>query len=200
MKHYPSIPKYNHSDSLIYAFDKYDGSNIRAEWSPKQGFYKFGTKNQLIDKSSPYGISIELIRNKYESLNKTFKDLKYESAVCFFELFGPSSFAGSHDFKEQLDVILFDINPFKKGILFPEDFIKVNKDVETAKVLYHGKVTTELFDQVKQSTLPGMGLEGVVCKGVYNDKLIMFKIKSKAWLDKLKIHCGDNESLFNTLE
>ena len=44
-----------------------------------------------------------------------------------------------------------------------------------------------------------MTFEGVVAKGV-NDKLtkmpIMFKIKSKAWLDKLKEYCKDDERLF----
>jgi hypothetical protein len=63
-------------------------------------------------------------------------------------------------------------------------------------------VTTDLFDRVKQSTLPGMTYEGVVCKGT-NDKLtrmpIMFKIKSRAWLDKLKEHCKGDDKLFEKL-
>jgi hypothetical protein len=63
-------------------------------------------------------------------------------------------------------------------------------------------VTTELFDGVKQSTLKGMTFEGVVCKGA-NDKAtkmpIMFKIKSKAWLDKLREYCKGDNQLFEKL-
>ena len=46
MKQYPSIPGLKELEKLkgrkIYVFDKIDGSNIRAEWNPKKGFYKFG--------------------------------------------------------------------------------------------------------------------------------------------------------------
>lgn len=59
MKYYPSITKEIRHDIYIYAFDKLDGSNIRAEWNSKRGFYKFGTRNQLMDeKTDPWGQSI----------------------------------------------------------------------------------------------------------------------------------------------
>jgi hypothetical protein len=47
-----------------------------------------------------------------------------------------------------------------------------------------------------------MTFEGVVCKGANDKKTkmpIMFKIKSQAWLDKLKEHCKEDEALFNKL-
>lgn len=42
MKQYDSIPKWCTEDfgKPIIAFDKLDGSNIRAEWNQKQCFYK----------------------------------------------------------------------------------------------------------------------------------------------------------------
>jgi hypothetical protein len=201
MKQYPSITKNIRKDLYIYAFDKLDGSNIRAGWNSKKGFYKFGSRTELIDKSSPFGGAISLIQDKYsQDLSRVFKDLKWSEAVCFFEYFGPSSFAGSHNFKEDMDTVLIDISPFKIGILPPARFIEYFGHLNTAKVLYEGDITSDLFDTVKQSTMQGMTSEGVVCKGMDDKHLIMFKIKSNAWLDKLKIHCNGNDFLYQKLE
>jgi hypothetical protein len=200
MKHYPSITKEVRNDIDIYAFDKLDGSQIRAEWNSKKGFYKFGTKNKLIDaNSNSFGQAVPLIKDKFElDLAAVFKEHNWKDAICFFELWGPSSFAGQHDFKENLTVTLFDVNPYKQGILEPKEFITYFGHLDTPKVLYIGKVNTELFDKVKQSTMPGMTFEGIVCKGAsdtFAKMPVMFKIKSKAWLNKLKELCKGNENL-----
>lgn len=205
MKHYPSISKEVRHDIYIYAFQKLDGSLIRSEWNSKKGFYKFGTKNELIDSNSkPFGISIDLIKIKYENdLGLIFKEQGWKNVICFFELYGPSSFSGQHNFQEELTVTLFDVNPFKQGILEPQEFIKLFGHLDIPKVLYEGKVTVELFDKIKQSILPGMSLEGCVCKGASDNNAkmpIMFKIKSKAWLNRLRAHCNGNDSLFRMLE
>src|ERR1700690_1542048 len=121
MKSYPSISKDIRNDLYIYAFDKLDGSNIRAEWNPKKGFYKFGTRTQLIDSGSQFGKFINLIKNKYEKdLSLICQKQKWESAIFFFEYYGPSSFAGSHSNDELQTVTLFDANPYKHGLLEPE--------------------------------------------------------------------------------
>ena len=205
MKHYPSISKEIRHDVEVIAFDKIDGSNIRAEWNSKKGFYKFGTKNQLMDiNSKPFGIACPMIKDKYEAeLAKVFKEYNWKDAICFFELAGPSSSFGQHNFEERLDVTLIDVNPYKQGILFPEEFVTLFGHLDIAKVLYRGYVTTELFDKVKQSTLEGMSGEGIVCKAASETGAkmpIMFKIKSKAWLEKLKVYCKGNENLFAMLE
>lgn len=204
MKFYPSITKEIRHDIPIYAFDKIDGSNIRAEWNSKRGFYKFGTRNQMIDdKTEPFGRAIPLLRKKYEQdLVKVFQDQNWKDAMCFFEYWGPSSFAGTHNFEEEMDITLIDVNPYKQGILEPARFIELFGHLDIPKVCYHGYVTTELFDLVKQSKLPGMSLEGVVCKGASdtNAKMpIMFKIKSKAWLEKLREYCRGDDKLFERL-
>lgn len=205
MKSYPSITKQVNHNVHIYAFDKLDGSNIRAEWNSKKGFYKFGTKNQLIDENQkPFGRAIQLLKDKYAAdMEMVFKEHKWRDAICFFELWGPSSFAGTHNFQEDLTVTLFDVNPYKEGILEPREFIKYFGHLDTPKVLYEGRVSVELFDKVKQSILPGMTFEGVVCKGASDNNArmpVMFKIKSKAWLDRLKEYCKGNENLFAMLE
>jgi hypothetical protein len=204
MKFYPSITKDVRQDIYIYAFDKLDGSNIRAEWNSKKGFYKFGTRNQLTDENTmPFGRAIPLLREKYEEdLAMVFREQGWKDVLCFFEFWGPSSFAGNHNFEEKMDITLIDVNPYKEGILPPAKFLAIFKHLDIPKVCYEGYVTTELFDKVKQSTLPEMTFEGLVCKGA-NDKEtkmpIMFKIKSKAWLDKLRDYVKDDERLFEKL-
>ena len=85
MKEYPSIPKDVRTDVNIYAFDKLDGSNIRAEWSKKQKFYKFGSKTRLLGADDKMlGKSIELIRKKYESdLTEIFLAKRWTDVICF---------------------------------------------------------------------------------------------------------------------
>ena len=204
MKQYPSITKDVKHGVYIYAFDKLDGSNIRAEWNKKKGFFKFGSRTQLIDASSkPLGKAINLIKEKYEAdLTKVFVDQHYQDAMCFFEFYGPSSFAGLHSESEEQTVTLIDVNPFKQGIMEPEQFIKLFGHLDTPKVLYQGEPNEALFDKVKSSTLEGMSCEGVVCKGASDTKAkmpVMFKIKSNRWLEKLKDHCKGDDSLFAKL-
>lgn len=202
MKEYPSIPKVIRTDLNIYAFAKIDGSSIRCEWSPKKGCYKFGTRHQMLGEDHPiFGQAIPLIKSKYEKdLDKVFRSQKYEKAVCFFEFYGEHSEFGIHLPDDKKDVILFDVSQYKKGILDPATFVKLYGHLDIAQVLYYGKANYSFVESVRNSTLENMPIEGVVCKGYSNKELIMFKIKSKIWLNKLKSHCKDDEKLFETLE
>jgi hypothetical protein len=209
VKSYPSLPYGTECNMPIVAFDKLDGSNIRAEWTVKKGFHKFGTRNRLVDASDPlFGRAPELVQDKYgQSLSRTLLHAGYERAMCFFEFWGPKSFAGMHDVSDDLTVTLFDIAPFKQGILEPEAYLKLvnNTDhgpLDHARVLYTGQCTPEFIEQVRSGTLPGMTFEGVVCKAKNDKKTkapIMFKQKSSAWLDRLHAYCGENKDLFNAL-
>lgn len=68
MKDYPSIPKVlkDHIESDCIAFYKYDGSQIRVEWSKKKGWHKFATRGQLFDKSEKnFGCAVDIFNNTH---------------------------------------------------------------------------------------------------------------------------------------
>lgn len=191
MKTYPSIESRINRDVDIYAFEKYDGSNIRGEFSQKRGFYKFGTRNRMMDANDgQLGEAVTIIQNKYsESLSQIFKEETWQNVVCFFEFFGLNSFAGQHE-KETHDVVLFDVMPARRGLVPPNEFLRLFKNVHIPKVLYYGRADTAFEESVRNGTLEGMPFEGVVCKAPNPNKKItsqpvMFKIKNRAWIDKV---------------
>ena len=188
MKEYPSILGSKGAPELpCIAFYKLDGSNLRFEWSRKTGFYKFGTRRRLFDKSdAEYGCAIEIFNKKYgEDLSKIFRDkYKAEKAMAFGEFFGPQSFAGQHVLDDPKDVVLFDINIHKKGILGPEEFIKNFGHLHTPVVIYEGPLTEEFIQDVRQSKY--LINEGVVAKGGQGHNLWMRKIKTLDYLKRLQ--------------
>ena len=202
MQTYPSIEKDIVKGVPIYAFDKLDGSNIVVEWSKKRKFWKFGSRKQLINKNNKLlGESIELIKSKYEKdLHDIFVKEKYLKVNCYFEFYGKSSFAGNH-YDEEHNVTLFDISVRKKGMLEPRDFLKLTRNMDVAKLLYHGNANELLVEEVKNGTLEGMTFEGVVCKGSYISpgRPLMFKIKNQAWINRLKGHCKEDSTLYEKL-
>jgi len=202
MKEYPSIPRIN--DDLIgrscISFYKYDGSNIRSEYSKKKGWYKWGTRRRLFDKTDrDYGCAIEIFQKEYaESLEKIIRDVyKAEKAIAFLEFFGPHSFAGKHEPGELLgadsndpkQLVLFDINIHRKGIVGPKEFIKNFGNLKIPDVIYEGFITEEFLENVRHSRYPIN--EGVVCKGGEGHKLWMTKVKSWDYLRRLKEKFGE---------
>lgn len=202
MEQYPTVSRNIIQSFPIYAFDKLDGSNIRCEWTQKLGFEKdkFGSRKVLMDKDHEFlGDAINLFKEKYnDSLNTIFRKERWQKVVCFFEYHSPNSFAGFHA-DEQHFVTLIDVHVYKKGYLPPNEFYKIFKEVDIPKLLYRGTVNQTLIDEVKNGTLEGMTFEGIVCKAMVKRKYHLFKIKNKAWLEKLKQKCGDDEKLFNEL-
>ena len=202
MKEYPSITKNVVQGEKIYAFDKLDGSNIRAEWNKKNKFWKFGTRTRLVDRAEkPWGEAIDLIIGKYEKdLHDIFVDNRFQEVISFFEFFGPNSFAGNHA-EEPHEVKLFDIRVHKKGIIEPNEYLKLVGKLDIAKLLYYGNANQPFIESVQNRTLNGMTFEGVVCKGqLFRPGLpLMFKIKSYEWLEKLKGKCEGNQKLFEEL-
>ena len=124
--------------------------------------------------------------------------------TCFFEFHGPNSFAGQHRKYEEHRLTLFDVAIFKQGIIPPREFLKAFGHLNIPKVLHRGTVNKEFIDSIRNSTLEGMTFEGVVCKGKRRGKKaevpVMFKIKSQAWLDKLKEYCGEDYKKFEMMK
>lgn len=204
MKTYPTIsgltPKIRAlvEGCPVYLFRKEDGSNIRAEWNPNKGFYKYGRRNGLLDDSNPVlKEAPELFLDKYgEHFERCFRKTgKIESAIVYFEFFGNSSRFGNHK-AEQHTVQAFDINIHKRGFLPPALFIKMMGDLNTGLV-WRGKFNQDILDQVRDGSLPGISFEGVVGK---EEGGTMFKYKCQRWYDALKEHCGDNQDLYNILK
>lgn len=200
MKQYPSIEGSPIKGATFYAFDKLDGSNIRAEWSPKKGFWKFGSRTQLIDETHFLGKhSIPLIKADEARYDKIFRSMKLEEATCFFEFYGDESFAGVHKEDDNFQIDLIDVSVFKRGMLPPSDFVKkFCGNVPTAMLLYVGNITDTFIRQVRERTLPGMTFEGVVCKGPplkKNYPPYMFKLKSNEWIEKVKQQYTDVSKL-----
>lgn len=202
MEQYPSIDKIVR-DNHIFAYDKIDGSNIRVEWSRKTGHMKYGSRTQLIDATHPtLGDAIAIFQEKYaDVLDEIYRQQRFIRATAFLEFHGPNSFAGFHVKDEPHDLTLFDVHVYKQGLMPPREFNKVFKYVDTAPLLYEGKANSDFIRKVKTSTLEGMTFEGVVCKSGYDAKnrLANFKIKSNAWLQKLKTKYADDERMFNKL-
>jgi hypothetical protein len=200
MKTYPKIP-YNNEKLYgleTWAFYKYDGSNIRFEWNKKRGWYKFGTRTQLISPTEPiYGKGIDVFLNKYgDDLSKIFysKYKNIDSIVVFGEYFGQNSFAGKHSDSDEMDVVIFDISLYKKGFITPKEFINNFGSLDIAKLIYNGEYNEDFVNSIKQNKLDL--LEGVVCKGAIKTKkegelIWMSKIKTDKWLASVKDIYGD---------
>ena len=206
VKTYPSISYGTEHHLPVYAFDKLDGSNIRIEWSNKKGWYKFGTRHRLLDASDPlFGMIPGMFMNTIASgLEQSLLNAKIDRAMCFFEFWGEKSFAGMHDLTDPtLQLTLFDVAPFNRGILMPNKFLQLFGHLNTSKLIYHGYITPDFVESVRASTLENMTFEGVVFKAVNDKKTkqpVMFKQKSRKWLDKLHEYCGDNKDLLNSLK
>lgn len=209
MKSYPSISKTPLLNKEVYLFDKLDGSNIRAEWSSKQSFHKFGSRTKLIDESTEMlGESISLIKEYEKRFTNIFKQEGYSEVTAYFEFFGEHSKFGQH-INEPHYVKLIDLNVYKKGFLNPSEFRRIfhNNFVPVVNRLYFGELTTEVIKDVENSKLKSRAGYGITYEGVVGKcdrtKLshppIMFKIKTKKWLADLKDYCKDDSDLYYKL-
>lgn len=189
MKSYPSIAGSSRAPRKpCIAFNKYDGSNLRAEWSRKTGWTKFGTRKRLFDESDPdFGSAIPLFHETMaDGLIDIFKK-KYrddQQITVFMEFFGPNSFAGKHEPADPKELILIDVSLYKKGLIAPREFVKNFDSVPSAEVIYEGNLNEVFIEAVRNGEYPVV--EGVVCKGGSGHDLWMCKIKTNEYLKKLK--------------
>jgi hypothetical protein len=197
MKSYPSLLPCTGTDFRemhdAYIFDKLDGSNIRFEWSKKSGWYKFGTRQRLFDQSDKqFGPAIPLFeRTLADKLSEIARAQKWERVIVFAEYHGPHSFAGQHleDDDRIMRLELFDVAPYKQGLLGPAEYLKLFGDkVPMAKFLGRHNWTRGFVEKVWNQELEGVTFEGVVGKtgNGRNHNLVMAKAKTKSWIEKVR--------------
>lgn len=204
VKSYPKIPGSKELRQYIgqycHGFRKYDGSNIRAEWSKKRGWYKFGSRTKLIDSTDlQLGPSVNLFLDKYgKDIERILlRDFAGRNTVVFFEYFGPNSFAGTHVETDIKDVVVFDVSIDRHGMLSPIEFLTFFGQLQIAEIIYHGPLTQPFIENVRENCyFEGHEplIEGLVVKGGAGNKLWRGKIKCNAYLEKLKrVFYGDWE-------
>lgn len=202
MKSYPSIEqsigtKFREIPGA-YIFDKLDGSNLRFEWSKKTGWYKFGTRTRLFDRTDwQFGRAIPLFEAAMaDTIGDIATEQRWERVIIFAEFWGPKSFAGIHhdsdnlplDSDKDMHLTLLDVAPHKQGLLDPKMFLRLFEGkVPTATFLGQHNWTKGFVEKVYSNEISGITFEGVVGKHRYDKHdLVMAKAKTKQWLDKVK--------------
>lgn len=189
MEQYPEIPgsKKAPLGKPCIAFYKYDGSNLRWEWSPKRGWHKFGTRTELFHPMHPlWGQSIPLFEPIKDDIVRRVRESDWtmrgiQRITAFTEFFGASSFAGTHVEDEPKELRLFDVYLHKKGMMPPRWFVQNFGDAPyAAQVIYEGNLNKEFINDVHNGKYPVW--EGVVAKG----EDFRVKIKTEAYMLKLK--------------
>lgn len=197
MKSYHKLYYYNEDviGKECWAFDKLDGQNMRFEGNLKKGFYKFGSRNQMISKNdSDFGVGVNIFMEKYnDELLKIFskkikdKNIKF---TAFAELVGENSFCGKHNPNDKLDLVLFDIWLYKSGWVLPQEFLNDYGHLGIPELIYKGKLTKNFISDIKENKFNLK--EGVIAKGEFNKNVFMVKIKCKSWLEKVKSNYGSS--------
>ena len=215
MKEYPSILSAHDllarsGDYLgrpFVAFEKLDGSNIRAEWDRQRDWHRFGSRRRLLDTSQPLlGQAIQLILDGYgNELARAFTDhaalRRPQQATAYFEFLGPHSFAGLHDPKdlgvpanEPFRVVLIDVNLHKRGFVTADEFIDHFGHLGIPRAVHRGELTREFIDDVRADKFSTP--EGVVCKGGEGHGRWMAKVKTTAYLQRLRAFFHDDWRLY----
>ena len=167
------------------SYQKYDGSNIGFTWDKKKGWTKIQSRNQYIDKTHSLGHAIELFHDEYANQIPTSK----LRAKYFMEYFGPNSFAGSHQLNDNMEMRLFDV-ALNDVLIAPKMFDKHFGHLPfAAKNLGRVILTPDYFEDIRNSVTLG---EGVVLKGKHERVLWRAKVKTNAYMDKLKNFAGDS--------
>jgi hypothetical protein len=194
MKTYPNIIKSDGRSGLLHTFDKIDGSNLRWEFSKKRGWYKFGTRTRLFDESDLiFGEAISIFNNTMaRSLEKIFDAQRWEKVVVFAEFWGDKSFAGVHEPNDPKFLTIIDVSLHQKGMLDPKEFVKLFGDFGPK---YFGQIAWNkpFIDEVRSGKFD-VSFEGAVGKAVRNKQIVMFKTKTQAWIDKVKLRYDETKA------
>lgn len=190
MKSYPSIARatgQSFREFGAYVFDKIDGSCLRWEWRPKNGWYKFGTRRRLFGETDEdFGHTIEIFfRTFADPLSKIATQRGWPGCVAFTEVWGKNSFAGLHDPEDEKFLTLIDIDIYKRGLINPLEFARLSDLVPSAEFLGQVNWTRGFVEAVRRGDVDKVTFEGVVGKRHTGRTRIMAKAKTQAWIDKV---------------
>ena len=190
MKEYPSIVAAHgqqFAEFDAHLFEKLDGQNVRAQWSAKTGWYKFGSRHRLVELSDPeYGPAVEHFHAELGApLAALAKKTRARSLTVFMEWFGPTSLGGFHTPGEELSLAVFDAFDPQKGFLSPNEFRKLFEDaVPTPRYLGPQRWTRGYVQRVRAGEVES-SFEGVVAKNYLGTRFQLSKAKTQAWLDAI---------------
>jgi hypothetical protein len=206
MLYYPKFPGSRDAPpGRCVAFEKYDGTNLHWDWDREFAWHCLGTRRDEFDLSDA-GASrfaaahahlhegVGVFRSTLaEGLEKVFTDQEVYREPggfrVFTEFLGPNSFAGLHKADDPKRLVLFDVSVEPGGMIGPQRFAADFGHLATARVVYQGKFTGKFAEDVRTGKY-GV-TEGVVCKGDSGADLWMAKIKTYAYLEKLKRAFGE---------
>lgn len=191
MKAYPSIsgPTKTKLGHKAFVFKKYDGMNFRAEYDPKKGWHKFGSRRKVVDINHPqFGDAIRLFKNRVEKelTDHIQSQWPNKAITAYFEVFTEDSIGGLFFSPlSQGDIKLIDLNIYKWGMLPPKQFIYHFAQYSwSAEAIMNCVVDQNYIDKIKEDKSFG---EGVVVKGGDSpNRLWSFKVKTQWWLDKIR--------------
>ncbi len=202
MLYYPKIPgSKNCPSGRCIAFEKYDGTNLHWSWNVELGWHSFGTRRTAFDltdediarfhqthpglEDAPSIFRQQLAGPLAEVFQQAPYDL-YENIRVFTEYLGPNSFAGKHVATDAKELRLLDVEceGEGEGMLPPEQFVADFAVCNPARVVYRGKLTGKFAEAVRDGAYDVA--EGVICKGVSQGEVWMVKIKTYAYLQRLK--------------
>lgn len=185
------------------AFEKYDGTNLHWEWERDRGWHAFGTRGasypfapggfaEFAEKHDGLHDATLIFQNQFADqmaaiLNEGSGSGQY---VALTEFVGPNSFAGMHKADDPKRLVLFDVFAVGRGFLDPWTFLKEFGSLPVARVVYEGKFTGKFTADVRVGRY-GVG-EGVVCKGGKGPDVWMAKVKTDAFMQRLKAAFADD--------
>jgi len=180
------------------AFEKYDGTNLHWVWESELGWYAFGTRRDRFDLDDSgvadfndahpgleqaASIFLETLAGPLTDVLRCHEFFDSTEIIAFTEFLGPNSFAGKHKADDPKQLVLFDVQ-VSAGFLAPERFIECFAELPIARVVYRGKLTGKFATDVREGKFDVA--EGVVCKGGDTGNTWMVKIKTNAYMDRLK--------------
>ena len=205
MLHYPKIPGSAAAPSgRCVAFEKLDGTNLHWCWGRDFGWHSFGTRrdefNLTPDGEAAFSAAHPGLEEAASVFRATLSDpldailrdhpnyANFTAVRAFTEFLGENSFAGAHEPADPKRTVLFDVWADGFGFVAAQQFVADFGHLPIPRVMYQGKLTGAFLEAVREGKY-GVA-EGVVCKGGAGADAWMVKVKTYAYLERLKKSFG----------